>query len=323
MSGFNLTVVFTGLVGFVENSNSTSKAKMCALLVNGNEPRASSLDGLVMRRHRAFMTFPIGNLSDPTGSPDDSFGLWYLDRDRIFFELAPADPSSNFNRFHVTRATVNGPHPETPDAQVDQTSFTWALDMQRVFSGFQVDPLLLQGAPGPADKRLAAQIFFSGGEVLTKKTTRVVWRFEPTLFQGTYQQVFADEIMIQYYNLAAARVVAHSLDPGKLPTVLDLTSLPRDANNGLLIEIVNTCDSDPLGWGDDGKPQDDEDTKWIYELAEPGVLRAIKASLQVQSKPVPIPEVVRVVSGPGGPGGSNCIPPRLASASFTCPELDH
>src|SRR5688572_29788496 len=100
---FNLAVVFTGLVGFAENSNINSRSRMCGLLVDGDPEKNSTFDSRPLRRHRAFVRFPIDNVS--MGSRDDqSLGVWYLERDRLFFEIEE-DKSASLgdNDFAVER----------------------------------------------------------------------------------------------------------------------------------------------------------------------------------------------------------------------------
>src|SRR5215217_6514904 len=92
---FDLTVVFTGLVGFTENLCVNSKVKMCALLPDADPGRRSIFDNSVMRQHRAFVKFPIDNVSylsrqHDTLPMEESFGIWYLNRSRLYFEIEEA-----------------------------------------------------------------------------------------------------------------------------------------------------------------------------------------------------------------------------------------
>jgi len=362
---FNLTVVFTGLVGFVENT-SDSRARMCALLINGdptnihaNDPDATSVDGKPaqadtapanqadpvkkshfdgsdLRRHRAFVKFPIAAVSGlekpsipEVSSPDgsESFGMWYLDGCRLFFETTDAktDPRGNDLNMHRNDFKVEKTHipkiaqeTKAEDLPLEQLiSYLWILDMQRVCS-FQVDSRLL--ARNPPRGKLAAQVLIDRGTLSTRTLTKAIWRFEPTLSTEPYEQVFAHEIMLQYQDLAAARLVAHCLDGSRRPRILDLTCLQRDGN--VVIEIVNTCDDNPLGWMRADDPQRDVDNKWVYELADPVFAKLLRAKLAQDKEELPIPVPVAKLTGFGSPRGGNCIPQGLARASFYCPELD-
>jgi hypothetical protein len=331
---FDLTVVFTGLTGFVENTGA-SRARMCVLLPNGDPPRmpgtpppTSSFDGSKLNRHRAFVRFPIANVSSLSNRLesrplDDSEGIWYLRGDRVFFQIVEDPEQPGGNDFQINQTILpNAHHPRTaaslPLAQKE--SFSWALDMQRVFPGFQVDPLLLGRYP-PAS-RLAAQVFIEGGTIATKSTTTAVWRFEPPLSSAPYEQILAHEVKLSFKRLVGARLMAHSFDPAQEPRFLDLTGLARGGQ--LLIEIVNTCDLNPLQWKvDEARPLPDEDSKWIFELADPDVADAIRAILKLGNRQLPIPVPVEVLTdGIGSPGSGNCIPPKLPATRFQCAELD-
>jgi hypothetical protein len=324
---FDLTVVFTGLTGFVENTGA-SRARMCVLLPKGDPARTSSFDKSPLRRHRAFVKFPIGNVSSLSNQLesrplDDSVGIWYLRGDRVFFQIVedPDQPGGG-NDFQINQTILpHARHPRTAAglSEAQRESFSWALDMQRVFPGFQVDPLLLARYP-PAD-RLAAQVFIDRGKIATKSMTTAVWRFQPPLSSAPYEQVLAHEVKLSFTRLVAARLMAQSFDPAQEPRFLDLTGLARGGQ--LLIEIVNTCDLNPLQWKSDLGPSPDEDSKWIFELADPDVANAIRAIVKLDKRPLPIPVPAEVLTdGIGSPGSGNCIPPRLAATRFKCAELD-
>src|ERR1700688_3075260 len=211
---FDLTISITGLVGLVENTSS-SKARMCALLVNGEPARPSSLDKSNLRRHRAFIRFPIPQVSILSDQLEAqpmfaSTGLWFLDGDRIFVEVvedsANADVAAGANEFEILRKLPTPNHPRTPEDAPKGTedSFTWAFDMQRVFPGFQADPRHLGQAPDT--KRIAAQVFFERGKVSTLSTTQAVWRVDQTLSDAPYEQAFAHEVGVTYTGLIAARL---------------------------------------------------------------------------------------------------------------------
>jgi hypothetical protein len=327
--GFDLTVVFTGLVGFVENTCRNSRAQMCALLVDGDrtqQPSISTLDGSTLRTHRAFVKFPISNVSVVSRQihrrpMDQSFGLWYLRRDRIFFEIEN-DPNAppGVNDFHIERMEISGQGHPTKPADVsseDHNSFTWALDMQKIFPCFEVDPLLLSQTP-PLET-LAAQVVIDRGKVRTKSFTRAVWDIDSILSGKPYRQVFSHEIMVSYTKLAAARMVAVDFDNRQPRKVLDLTSLERCGS--LEVHIINVCSSNPLQWPTNEDPKDDEDSKWNFELASTESREEIRRRLKGGCLPIPRPfEILR--DGPGAPGSGNCIPPRLSSAPFSFKEFD-
>ncbi len=330
---FDLTVVFTGVMAFVKNSNAASKAKMCVLVPNAAATgRMSQFDGQPLLRHVAFVRFPIANVSGLDGVyGQDSLGLWYLTGQRLFIETAPTPGSTDMapeNAFNIKRLKLK-PGQEHPSDALnlndpdDSNSFSWALNMRKVCSGFQVDRTLL-GDQATADQ-LAAQIFLDSGTVSAKTLTNAVWTFDswlnPGLATKPYTRVLAQEVMVFYKGIDAARIKAISLDGTSRTKYLDLTSLQRDGQ--LQITIDNTCDDNPLEWPRDDAPQPDQDTRWIYELLSPGVARDVKATLAAQGRPLPIPTPVPgMVGGIGSPGSGNCIPPRVDDAPFVNTEMD-
>jgi hypothetical protein len=299
---------------------------MCCLLLNGDPGRTSSFEPSFLRRHRAFVRFPINDVSilskqlQKEGAlMDESLGIWYLRRDRLFFDFEEdPDTSPEVNGFEVSRLAIPPQgHPRTPTNE-NRDSFTWALDMQKVFPRFSVDKRLL--SPTPPERSLAAQVIIDRGKVRTKSTTRAVWDYDPTLSGNHYQQVFAHEIMVRYTKLASARITAVNFDNPTRRKFLDLTSLERGGE--LEIEIVNTCDVNPLQWPkDDDEPVPDEDTKWFFELIAPDLQDEIRTRLE--GRPLPIPRPVKIPDDNiGAPGSGNCIPPRLTSTPFSFEELD-
>jgi hypothetical protein len=325
---FDLTVVFTGVLAFVENANHASNAKMCVLIPNADPGRKSSVDGGDLARHRAFVRFPIANVSSLEGGHDqDSLGIWYLDGVRLVIETAEdPDLPAGTNDFHVVRMKVPaGGHPSDPVSTpgTNWSSFTWTLDMQRVCPGFTVDQSLLTAQPDVT--RVASQIFLDSGKLSTKTLTNTVWTFDSTLnsrlTDAPYTQVLAEEVMLEYKGLTGARLRAISLDGSTSDQYLDLSNLRH--NKKLEIQIVNVCDDNPLEWERVVAPGPDVDTRWVYELLDPNVAQAIKLQLAAAGAQLPIPLPHQNLSkGIGSPGSGNCIPPNAGHASYTSPELD-
>jgi hypothetical protein len=323
---FDLTIVFTGLIGFVENSYRNSKARMCGLAIDGEIEKKSTFDSSKLRMHRSFVKFPIDAVSSLSNEidkkpMDETFGLWYLRRDRVLVEITEtSDAPFGVNDFYIERMNIpDTGHPKKPAdvAPEDRDSYTWSLGMGKVFPRFKVDPLLLSAKP-PA-RSVAAQVVIDRGKVRTKSFTRALWGCDTTLSGKKYEQVFAHEIMVSYRSLAAARLVAVSFDTPDRRKYLDLTALQRGGK--LEIHVINVCDCNPLQWPNNDDPTPDEDTKWIFELTDPSLHEEIRGSLA--GKPLPIPRPIEIIKdGTGAPGSGNCIPPDLSKAPFTFVELD-
>jgi hypothetical protein len=301
---FDLKVVFTGLMVFVPNGCQNSRARMCALVVDGRQEDRFALDGTQLRPHRAFVRFPIDNLS-PTSGAKESFGLWYLDRQRIIFDIESEDDDKPGVAFGVRALSMaaGSVHPEEPSKD-DRFSFSWALNLERLSPYFTIDPRLLEASP-PEDS-VIAQVVIDRGILQTATVTPIVWACDTTLSEQIYNQAFAHEVELVFDSIRAARIRAISFDDPDKVQILDLSSLQRDGR--VEISIVNACERNPLQWDITQTPEADVDTKWVFELLD----EAGKASVvdRLRKAELPIPRPLRPLTKLGGaPGSGNCIPP--------------
>jgi hypothetical protein len=315
---FNLKFTFTGLIMFVPNACRNSKAQMCALVVDGRQEDRKALDGTSLRPHRAFVKFPVENLS-PTKGTNESFGLWYLERERLILELEPIDSKPNEFEIQNMVLAAGVPHPEEPDVTNEQNrqSFSWALDLERLSPDFRLDPRILE--PTPPEETALAHIMISEGKLKTAATTPVVWACDTTLSDQIYNQAFAHVIELVFEGLEEARILSISFDNPDKIKVLDLGNLQRDGR--VEVNFVNTCQHNPLQWDITQTSEADIDTKWHFQLLTDEAKQTIVDKLRRAELPVPRP--LRP-AGPGGaPGSGNCIPPKLRTpVQFTVPELD-
>lgn len=313
---FDLNITLTGLVVFVPNACANSRAKMVALLVDGRQEDRKALDRQFLRFHKGFVKFPIENIS-PTNGVEESFGLWYLNRERLFIEVEHLnDDAAVANLFNITQPSLGDPHPETPD-QSNRHSFSWVLNLEKASPDFLIEPELLGSSP-PKESVLA-QVVIDQGTLQTKETTPVVWTYETTLSGKIYNQVFAHEVELLFKDLKSARIRAVSFDSPDKNKYLDLGALQKDGR--VKIDIINACERNPLDWDITQRIEADEDTKWYFELLKKASKEKVVDDLRKAHLPVPRP--LRPVDKGGAPGSGNCIPSKVqAPVPFSIKDLD-
>jgi hypothetical protein len=327
---FNLKIIFSGLVMFVPNAYEESKARLCALLLDGtnlkikDEERGISerqaLDGKSkLRFHRAFLRFPCDIVSGNDSAELDDVGIWYLERQRLILKTDPHEQA--INSFEAL-----GQEPDSaalvPSSE-DASSFFCAADMNKVYKDFMVDPRLL--LPNPPEGRVMAQFFIDQGTLSNESLTRFIMEYDSTLSDSIYKHAFSHEIALVLKDLEGAKLVAVSFDGSRPPRELDLACLPKKKvpgeNDLVEVYLLNLCTENPLQWNVEGEVVPDIDSKWYYELLSEDDQASLKKILRNGFLPIPRP--VQEPEDFAGPGSPNCIPKRTSRAvEFSAPELD-
>jgi hypothetical protein len=325
MAPFTLRVTFTGLCGFVENENKNDPTPLCAVLVNGTRPATDrnfrALDDTPLRFHRPFVTFPIPSVQP---APDDvldqpmTHGIWYLNRERLHFEIPPSEVAAN--RLDIQRLDLRGnPHPEEPNMtnREHRESYTWIADLRQVVAAEHTLDCQIVASTGVIPPSVIGQVLIPGGRLRPALFTRAVWEFANTLSgpgPGYTPRVFAHEVSFTWDNLTQAALVSQPLDATRPVRRLSLT--PAEGTTLVRVRIANLCDTNPLGWLLPREPEADRDMKWFYELLSAPAKQSIRDILARERKTLPIPEVRRMATSVSGIHSGNCIPPLIGQCRF-------
>jgi hypothetical protein len=310
VAGFELRVVMTGLIVFVRN-HAAGRTRLCALLVDARQGRRA-LDRTVLREHQ-------GVIKIPGSRPLE------LDRQRIFLKLVEEQP----NPFGTPGFPLQGrgDRPTEP-ASGQEDSFHWVLEMSRVFSRFDLDPVLLRRTP-PA-RTVLAQFLIDRGEIVTRRLAserrRTIWRYRHTLDipDGAFQQVFAHEVELILRNLRSASLVLVPFADGPR---IERSLVPHGGR--IEIRIENTCECDlPRD-----QPEPDVDSKWYFELMSAPRKEQALDIMRIRNIDLPIPEPILHLPRADAdgiwsarekpqesPGSGNCLKVRAADMDLS--DLD-
>lgn len=327
---FDVKIIFSGLVMFVPNSYEKSKARMCALLLDGTNLKVRDEDGAVreryaldgkskLRYHKAFIRFPIDIVSgiDPA-IKSENLGIWHLDRQRLILKTTPPE-KEGLNKFE-TQGLEHDVQGSRTNENAD--NFFWTANLNRVYEDFKVNPTLL--FPNPPSGTIAAQFFIDQGKLGCESPTGFIMEYDSTLSDKIYKSVFSHEVSLVLQNLESATLTAISFDGSRPRRELDLARLPKIPGierETVEIYILNLCIENSLQWYTEHAPSPDEDSKWYYELLSDHDKKIVKDHLWNGFLPIPRP--VRESREPGGPGSTNCIPKRTTNAvDFSVHDLD-
>jgi hypothetical protein len=262
------------------------------------------------------MKFPVGLVENSAGV-GDSFGVWYLDRERIYFDVEediPTDP-------RLILKEKKFPHKEEPDLKdpENRQSLTWMMDMERIFPKFSLHHEALLPAPSK-ESSVGVQVVIDRGVLASSRFTRAVWNCDQIPPSATYRQVFTHEVELFIGGLKGGKAVAVNFnDPGSRKS-LDLAKLPQ-INGEVAVRIFNVCDKNPLEWLPLPDPEPDQDTKWFFELIEPTGKENLRRFLGTGEVPIPKPYRPFNPGDFGSPGSGNCIVTKLGSSKFSLPRL--
>jgi hypothetical protein len=319
---FRLHVTLTGLLISVINEDLDSKARLCSLLVDARKP-TKGLDGLKLAPHRGFIRFPLDSLVNLPPGAEDHVGVWYLGRQRLIFQVedVPTPTGEPSNPFIVEKLDLKPgePHPVKPAAG-QEFSFTWVLDMNKVFPDFDLDERLFDATPPPDS--VLAQIIFDRGRVLTQKLTPVAWNYDTTLSGQPYQQEFAHEAVVMMDNVTSAKLLVVDFDHPENTQTIDLSQFKKDGD--VKITIVNVCEKNPLQWPIPIEITPDVDSKWFFQLMPQSLKDTVVEKLSKDNKnlELPIPHPIPGSGGLGAQGSGNCIKTKALSRKFRVKELD-
>jgi hypothetical protein len=312
---FNLRVKFTGLIGFVKNEKEGAYPPWGAILVDGSVPRRA-LDGTALCTHRAFVKFPINTVEGSSGI-SESFGIWYLDQERIYFDVTE-DRRTSPKLIVKDKAYPKKEEPDLKDPESRQSLY-WMMDLKKLYPQFRLNPETLGESPS-RDACVGAQIAIDRGVLSSRYFTNVVWDCGSSFGKGNYRQVFTHVVNLSMEGLKEARIVAENLYTGSKRT-LDLSSLPI-TEDGIDIDFYNVCSKNPLEWPPAPNAESDQDTKWFFEFLLPADRDAVRKILGIERElPMPKPYRAFDTGNFGSPGSGNCLPPRVGGHSFEWPHL--
>lgn len=318
---FKLRVMLTGLILSVINEETASKARFCSLLVDARKKK-QGLDEHELKPHRGFIRFPLDSLVDLPPGAEKHVGVWYLKRQRLIFKVKeeplPTGTSPNFFRVdELDEVKAGEPHP-IKAVEGQEGSFTWVLDMNKVFPDFDLDPRLFQSTP--PDDSVLAQVIFDRGRVRTQKLTPVVWEYDTTLSGQVYKQQFAHEVVVMMDNLTSAELLVVDFDDPKKVQSIDLKKF---MNDGVIrLSIINVCEKNPLQWSTDIEITPDVDSKWFFQVMPQPLKNKVAEQLRGKNAELPIPRPVPGSVEIGAQGSGNCIKTKALSRKFRIDELD-
>lgn len=308
---FNCRIKFTGLCAFVPNKPLPGTERMCVVLVDGTGADATAiraLDGTVLRRHRAFLSFDLKNLPGFTSQrPKEGKGIWYLEKQRLTLDVGAGGQAFSTTFDPAIDAAVDHAGPTTPQ---EARSFSWVADMKKVAPAHsKMDANAVSKTP-PAE--VLAQVILTKGTLFTSKIEKVRWCFPNVLGPDIIRKPVAHEVTLELTSIPKLIINAAKLSPSAVPVSLELQ--PATTGEDVEIEIVNLCEENPLRWDrHNPQPKDDEDFRWYYQLLEPSERAKVKNTIRGLSLPIAFKEKSSLLPAATG---VNCFTVRFADLLF-------
>jgi hypothetical protein len=332
---FKFTVRFAGVSAFVPNRDFDDKpTKICVLMPNGGDPYKGrdttfAIDGNTpMRRHFPLLKFGLSQTVGAQSLAGLAEGVWYLNRQRITFELepAPADPQAALEVRYSSEwdSLQTFPNPPTHEwkhlTEERKKELCWLPDLRRIVGSdlAHPDPNLLR-PHRPGDK-VGTQVILDRGVLTTLERDEMPWSLD-TLDRRAYSRPLATLLALEIEGVNRVAVVATPLDadPGSdaaRPTKLEF--LPAADGSELTVDLITACEANPLNWLRSQEAEEKElrdlDFLWHYEVLTDAAREKIQRHLASKQSSGPALSLFPHRSNPEGGQGqnNNCVGSRPA-----------
>lgn len=292
---FNLEIVFTGICSLILDRPVESAASVSAVLPDSwDTKRKSDYKGIddkdFLVRHGAMLQIPSGNVHPNGGG---GVLVWYPKRHRVTFEFEGAEGARN-------------------DFSIDSSVSAHVANMAVIADKFPFVPKDLLGEDPPKEVLANVQFPQMRGKLSAIKGP-LDWTFSGVLSKSGgdhHVDAMSYMVVLRLEKIGRVKITADPFgklgsprpgNPGSAEKAM-FEIVGRKENEEVRVVIANSCDANPLAWGDGDSAYSgsDPDFKWHYEClcSKKGDVKT-----ELSSKDLPYPARVLLAGR-----GRNCFP---------------